>query len=495
MCSIPTVETQKEDERQQAVTQSLLLARRCCVDELERLEDEDAETNGDFDGVDAASINDRSSSPDFLSSPVTKRRANRRSVIMNEVLLSPNVDSQDSTKHRNSLLFNNIISSDRPSAIQQWPVDDGSSLTDTQSQPIHLLQRWTQEGHRLSRLIDPTIYDRDSPMDQVNASFQRSAIDDSPPGGPVQSPAGSLGRKARRAAHHPTLHSTPTPWSEPSPPSTSSPRSPTGRVNEPSQSNPGPTSPLWRRDEPSPSQESKQEQPEVPPLNSPGVEILKKFRVSMDDPTYKVLPAALKKHNITADWRDYDLYLVVDDQERCLDLEETPLRLFRQQAEEGKKPSFVLRRNQRIATRSQNSPGRRLPGPKEVRLTDFGLSDNDPWPAENPLPFILETRNYELESTSFVLRKLIEKYGLCGNPDRYSLTITSRGKEHYFKMTERPVQRFNALNENGEEPVLLLRPRASTPTIGEKPGMNRFKVSSPGDPSSSGEKSPRLPVG
>ncbi|KAI5807028.1 hypothetical protein EDC01DRAFT_10710 [Geopyxis carbonaria] len=78
---------------------------------------------------------------------------------------------------------------------------------------------------------------------------------------------------------------------------------------------------------------------------SQSVEIFKSFRVSMDDPCHKVLPAALKRYNIQADWRQYALYIVHGDQERCLQLDERPLILFKQLAKEGRKPMFMLRRN------------------------------------------------------------------------------------------------------------------------------------------------------
>jgi len=77
---------------------------------------------------------------------------------------------------------------------------------------------------------------------------------------------------------------------------------------------------------------------------APSVEIFKSFRVSMDDPCYKVLPAALKKYNINADWRQYALYIVYGDQERCLGLDERPLILFKQLEKEGRKPMFMLRK-------------------------------------------------------------------------------------------------------------------------------------------------------
>jgi hypothetical protein len=79
--------------------------------------------------------------------------------------------------------------------------------------------------------------------------------------------------------------------------------------------------------------------------STPQVEIFKSFRVSIDDPCHKVLPVALKKYNITADWRQYALYIVHGDQERCLGLNEKPLILFKQLDKEGRKPMFMLRKH------------------------------------------------------------------------------------------------------------------------------------------------------
>ena len=76
----------------------------------------------------------------------------------------------------------------------------------------------------------------------------------------------------------------------------------------------------------------------------PSVEIFKSFRVSLEDPCYRVLPAALKKYNINGDWRQYALYIVHGDQERCLMLDERPLILFKQLEKDGRKPMFMLRK-------------------------------------------------------------------------------------------------------------------------------------------------------
>lgn len=80
------------------------------------------------------------------------------------------------------------------------------------------------------------------------------------------------------------------------------------------------------------------------PSSEPPAEIFKSFRVAMDDPCHKVIPAALIKYKINADWRKYDLYIVYGDTERCLGLEEKPLLIFKQLDREGKKPTFMLRK-------------------------------------------------------------------------------------------------------------------------------------------------------
>jgi hypothetical protein len=95
---------------------------------------------------------------------------------------------------------------------------------------------------------------------------------------------------------------------------------------------------------PAPSRRGAQTPSLDTPSSNGSVEIFKSFRVSMEDPCYKVLPAALKKYNINAPWEQYALYIVYGDKERCLGMEEKPLILFKQLDKEGKKPMFMLRK-------------------------------------------------------------------------------------------------------------------------------------------------------
>ncbi|KAK4169401.1 protein STE50 [Cladorrhinum sp. PSN259] len=102
--------------------------------------------------------------------------------------------------------------------------------------------------------------------------------------------------------------------------------------------------------------------PETPGASNASVEIFKSFRVSMDDPCYKVLPAALKKYQINAPWDQYALYIVYGDQERCLGLDEKPLILFKQLDKEGKKPMFMLRKTNNAQVDLSGGGGEQQPG-------------------------------------------------------------------------------------------------------------------------------------
>ncbi|KAK5080489.1 hypothetical protein LTR05_008600 [Lithohypha guttulata] len=64
-------------------------------------------------------------------------------------------------------------------------------------------------------------------------------------------------------------------------------------------------------------------------------EIFESFRLALDNPCWKVLPAALRAYNIQADWRQYALYIVY---------EEKHLALFKDKDREEKKPTFMLRK-------------------------------------------------------------------------------------------------------------------------------------------------------
>ncbi|KAL1745863.1 hypothetical protein HDZ31DRAFT_73265 [Schizophyllum fasciatum] len=75
---------------------------------------------------------------------------------------------------------------------------------------------------------------------------------------------------------------------------------------------------------------------------------LKSFKVSLEDPTWKVLPAALKKYRINNDnWQNYAMFICYGSPgnriERCLSYDEKPLLLFQKLKDAKKNPVFMLK--------------------------------------------------------------------------------------------------------------------------------------------------------
>ncbi|KAI0766906.1 hypothetical protein BD413DRAFT_142824 [Trametes elegans] len=75
---------------------------------------------------------------------------------------------------------------------------------------------------------------------------------------------------------------------------------------------------------------------------------LKSFKVSLDDPAWKVLPAALKKYKINNDdWQNYAMFICYGAAgsriERCLSYDEKPLLLFQKLKDAKKNPVFMLK--------------------------------------------------------------------------------------------------------------------------------------------------------
>ncbi|QRV88982.1 VTS1 RNA-binding family SAM domain protein [Ceratobasidium sp. AG-Ba] len=69
----------------------------------------------------------------------------------------------------------------------------------------------------------------------------------------------------------------------------------------------------------------------------------KSFKVTLDDPCWKVLPAALKKYKISDDWQHYAMFICYGNTDRCLSYDEKPLLLFQKLKEANKNPVFTLR--------------------------------------------------------------------------------------------------------------------------------------------------------
>ncbi|KAF9054433.1 hypothetical protein BJ165DRAFT_1438701 [Panaeolus papilionaceus] len=89
-------------------------------------------------------------------------------------------------------------------------------------------------------------------------------------------------------------------------------------------------------------------------------------RVSLDDPTSKVLPAALKKHRIKPqDWPNYAMLITYGPPsnriKRRLEPDEKPLYLFKKLKDAKKNPAFVLKNMKELRTPAIDE--RQEPGP------------------------------------------------------------------------------------------------------------------------------------
>jgi Ras association (RalGDS/AF-6) domain len=327
--STVTIETQKEDEHQKVVTQSLLVARQCAVNELESMEDSQPL---EHPGSEFPPPVENMAEPQSLS-PRSRgmRSPNRHSRIMDGALLPLLAIPGDICDRRSSVLLNEVMPGN-PEEMRRLTWEDALSSSYIRAQPVHMLRKWTEQGSRLSKLVADD--DQATPQElhvgthtgeeissTMSGTISNVEMSDNIPANlSFDVPSGLSVRHKPRQLPYSHRRSK----SEPSTAGDS--RDPLQDLNSPS------TGICNAKQDP------------VTGQNAASVETFKSFRVSMEDPCYKVLPAALKKYNINAPWEHYSLYIVYDDQERYIQLDEKPLIMFKQLDKEGKKPMFMLRK-------------------------------------------------------------------------------------------------------------------------------------------------------
>ena len=116
---------------------------------------------------------------------------------------------------------------------------------------------------------------------------------------------------------------------------------------------------------------------------------------------------ALKRYSIVDDWRQYSLYIVHGDQERCLGLEEKPLLLFKQLDKEGRKPMFMLRRHaspqegwSSSAGGGAGAGGGGAPGPSQ-EPAKVSCSPSPPWGPSCPMVFFFANMDMNFTANSW----------------------------------------------------------------------------------------------
>lgn len=144
---LSTIESQEEDDQEEAVTQTLIIAQQATVAELERLEEEqestdidhplsaDEETNPNSEGQSATA-------PTHPSIPPSPRNeANRRSAYLNDILFGSSIDVDP-----------------RPRSLESnWTSTHSWRQSSTSSrQSVYLLQKWTDQGGEKPGTLDTT---------------------------------------------------------------------------------------------------------------------------------------------------------------------------------------------------------------------------------------------------------------------------------------------------------------------------------------------------
>ncbi|KAF9997896.1 Adaptor for signal transduction, partial [Modicella reniformis] len=136
------------------------------------------------------------------------------------------------------------------------------------------------------------------------------------------------------------------------------------------------------------------------------------FRISQDDPCYKVLPAALKKYKINDDWRQYALFICYGNTERILTYNEKPLLLMKQLKENKESPVFMLKHIKQMKSPAVNAPS--PPGTLPPRKSTDLLNKELPVPPES-----IATRASQL---TLVASASSSSYNLAGQANASTAT-------------------------------------------------------------------------
>jgi bZIP factor len=140
----------------------------------------------------------------------------------------------------------------------------------------------------------------------------------------------------------------------------------------------------------------------------------KSFKVSLDDPCWKVLPAALKKYKISDDWQQYAMFICYGSTERCLSYDEKPLLLFQRLKDANKNPVFMLRHikdiRSPIAVAQQKQSAKQAPSSKG--------------PASSPVTSIPTTARTTRPGALQSAASQAQRIAAVGTPPISSATIT-----------------------------------------------------------------------
>ncbi|TFY63007.1 hypothetical protein EVJ58_g3494 [Rhodofomes roseus] len=190
---------------------------------------------------------------------------------------------------------------------------------------------------------------------------------------------------------------------------------------------------------------------------------LKSFKVSLDDPAWKVLPAALKKYKINNDdWQNYAMFICYGAPgnriERCLSYDEKPLLLFQKLKDAKKNPVFMLKHikdiRSPIAVAQQKQAARKASGEssKSPPLSSGQTQPTVQGQDANGRPLRLQVNNHP----SAGLLSAVPN-GQSGWPELMSPAVENKEGAHELGASAENASTSNAANssENAAPPAVL----------------------------------------
>ncbi|KAH7929123.1 hypothetical protein BV22DRAFT_1102687 [Leucogyrophana mollusca] len=247
-----------------------------------------------------------------------------------------------------------------PSEVQERnvSVEKLFDLVKEQAQRVHLLEEDNKQLHDHIRfLLDEYNAARNRPSDEPPLRRQHSyKWAQYPAKSPTKPDAESPHLSPQQAEHDPsqiqpqTGRAQPPPQIQIQPSSTPTERHPRDSPgsNPPSSASIPPNSATSSSAPLSSSTPNSGSTSTSKPTRTDSTDNLKSFKVSLEDPTWKVLPAALKKYKINNDnWQNYAMFICYGSPgnriERCLSYDEKPLLLFQKLKDAKKNPVFMLK--------------------------------------------------------------------------------------------------------------------------------------------------------
>jgi hypothetical protein len=147
---LSTIETEREDEQDQTVAQSLIIAHQHTIDTLERLEEEDEEQQAEIRRLSPRISLSTPSHPE-RASPMQAHRFSRS---YDSRAIQELMDYASQQNKRASVVMNDLVLGDMSLSVDLRRQSRRDSMALLDRQPSILLRKWTDQGDRFKELYE-----------------------------------------------------------------------------------------------------------------------------------------------------------------------------------------------------------------------------------------------------------------------------------------------------------------------------------------------------